>query len=365
MPRDTRDPRKVLAAEVVRIAAEAQKVLNEKAHAVDWRTIYDTREEFDSTPNPTFSVANFLQDYSVNAICGLSGEGKTWLSLNLAAAMLRGPGKLWETFNVTERAAKIVYLIPECSRVSFKPRLKAMQLYDEIGVRLFVRTLSKGPVLELTNLDFLSTIQGAHVFCDTAIRFMQCTDENSANEAATGLSDDFFAMQRAEAKSITALFHSPKSFAKERIMTLENMIRGTGEFGAMLSTAWGLRQIDESTNTIHIENLKARDFQACGPLQLIGRPYIDQTGSFKMHLEPGFCGKLDKYLADRNHRGGGAPEEQQEAKAANLELLRRLLANEPLLTSPEIVKRFAKIGITVSDSSIRRYRRDLEACSER
>ena len=81
----------------------------------------------------------------MTAIAGLSENGKTWVSLNLAAALLFGPGRLWDFFEVAERAEKVIYLIPEASRATFKTRLKLMGLYDEIGKRLFVRTLHQGP----------------------------------------------------------------------------------------------------------------------------------------------------------------------------------------------------------------------------
>src|SRR5208337_5571615 len=58
------------------------------------------------------------------------------------------------------------------------------------------------------------------------------------------------------------------SFAKENRMTLENVLRGSGDVGAMLTTAWGVKQIDAASNILHIENIKPRDFQPCGPFQI-------------------------------------------------------------------------------------------------
>jgi AAA domain len=128
-------------------------------------------------------AVTLLQDYTVTAIAGLSGHGKTWITLSIAKALLFGPGKLWDLFEVPQRADKIIYLIPEASRSAFKKRLKLMGLYEEVGKRLFVRTLTKGPALPLTDTNILREAKGAHIFCDTAIRFMQSADENSASEA--------------------------------------------------------------------------------------------------------------------------------------------------------------------------------------
>jgi len=321
---------------------------------------FDTQEELDMTADATFSIKGFLQDFGVNAIAGLSGHGKTWFSLNIVNALLFGPGLLWDHFEVTERAEKIIYLIPEVTRSVIKPRLKAVHIYDEIDKRLFIRTLSKGPALPLTDARILREVKGAHVVCDTAIRFMRAVDENSAAEAAGALSEDFFVLLHAGAKTVIPLFHSPKAFLSQTYMTLEGMIRGSSEFGAVLATAWGIRQIDSAANIVHVENLKARDFEPSGPFQLSGRPHIDQQGSFALHRSPGDCGKLAEYLEDMPGRNrGGAPESVKEARAANLELLRQWLAKEPQLSSRDLSARFSTAGIKLGDSAIRKYRKEL------
>jgi hypothetical protein len=319
-------------------------------------TLFDTLNEFENTSEPTFSIKDFLQDYAVNAIAGLSGHGKTWVSMNIANALLFGPGLLWDLFEVTERAEKVIYLIPEASRATFKKRLQLTKLYDEIDKRLFVRTLTKGPAVELTDRALLHAAKGAHVICDTAIRFMKAVDENSASEAAQGLSDDFFALQRAEAKSIIPLFHSPKSFAGQKVMTLEGMIRGTTEFGAVLATAWGIRQIDKDTNTIHVQNLKDRDFQSCGPFQVIGRPFIDQEGSFRIHRRPGDCGELAEYLDDQKR--GGAPAESRRARERRIGMVKEWLTKHPNQSVADLQKKFAEAGTNLSLSAVKNYRRE-------
>jgi len=39
-------------------------------------------------------------------------------------------------------------------------------------------------------------------------------------------------------------------FGKETAMTLENMIRGSGELGAILATAWGVKQTGTETRLV-------------------------------------------------------------------------------------------------------------------
>src|SRR6202030_3819312 len=129
---------------------------------------FDSKEGFDMTSDASFSIQGFLQDDTVTAIAALSGHDKTWLCLNLSSALLFGPGKLWDLFEVRERAKKIIYLVPESTRSAFKPRLQATHLYDEIGKRFFIRTLNQGPVLPLSDPAILREAQGAIIFCDTA-----------------------------------------------------------------------------------------------------------------------------------------------------------------------------------------------------
>jgi hypothetical protein len=55
----------------------------------------------------------------------------------------------------------------------------------------------------------------------------------------------------------------------------------------MLSAAWAIKQIDQASNRVLVQNVKARDFEACQHFVLEGRPHIDETGSFKMFIRPG------------------------------------------------------------------------------
>jgi hypothetical protein len=129
--------------------------------------------------------------------------------------------------------------------------------------RLLVRTLSKGPTPCLSDPRILFAVKGAHVFLDTAARFGE-GDENSAGDNMRGLASDIFALLGAGARSVIAAHHSPKPFARENVMRLENVLRGSGDIGAILTTAWGVKQLDAAANIIHIENVKPRDFQQDG-----------------------------------------------------------------------------------------------------
>ena len=91
-------------------------------------------------------------------------------------------------------------------------------------------------------------------------------------------------------------------------MTLENIMRGSGDIGAMLSTAWGVRQLDADTNLVHVENVKARDFSPPKPFRIQGRPHIDESGNFKVVAQPGEAGSFADAIKRRGGRKKGEPE---------------------------------------------------------
>jgi hypothetical protein len=89
------------------------------------------------------------------------------------------------------------------------------------------------------------------------------------------------------AKTVNGAHHSPKTLAKESALDLENVLRGSGDVGAMLSTAWAVKQVNRENNRIYVKNVKPRDFEPCDPFEIEGRPHIDQAGDFKMVTLPG------------------------------------------------------------------------------
>jgi hypothetical protein len=316
--------------------------------------IFDTLEEFENTPPPTFSIEEFLQDFTVTAIAGLSGDGKTWATLSIIKALLDGPGdgpfsrKLWGLFEVCERADKVIYLIPESTRSPFKQRLQKMDLYKEIGKRLFVRTLSKGPALPLTHASILREAKNAYLVTDTAIRFLEKADDHNDAHVAAVLSEDFFKLLHAETRSIMALFHAPKNFRAQKEMNLD-MIRGSSEFGAVLATGWGIRQIHQPSNTIYVQNIKDRDFKACGPFQLRGRPAIDDTGDFELlKRDSPFLAELQNTV----NTGRAA------VKDSRVETVVEWYRENSDISPAEIVSKFIDMGIEVKPDTAYRYRKE-------
>ncbi len=320
-----------------------------------WRELFHPSADFLTVPPLSFSIEGFLQNDGSTMVGGLSGHMKTFIMLSIGKALLKGKGtRLWDLFPVLETAERILYLIPECSLSPFVHRLKLMNLLEFTqNDRLLVRTLNMGPPPLLQDPRLLCAAKGAHVFLDTAMRFAD-GDESSASDISQGLAKDLFALTGAGARAITGAHHSPKTFARENQMTLENVLRGSGDLGAMLSTCWAVKLVDPIQNIVHVENVKPRDFQPCGPFQLIARPFIDQTGDFRLFKGPGECGRLDEEQEPVNEKN----QSKHRERAERLGMVKAWLETDPNLSAPEIVKKFAATGVSVNEVTVRKYRID-------
>ncbi len=224
--------------------------------------LFHTPEECENVPDISFAIEGFLQNEGMTFVGGLSGHAKTWIALSVIKSLLIGKGtKLWNLFQVNETAERVVYLIPEVGLASFMSRARRMRLLPFIRERrLLVRTLSKGPAPKLDDPLILAAVKDAHVVLDTAVRFSE-GEINSASDNAKGLAADIFALITAGARTVICAHHSPKAFEKQNVMSLQAILGcGTGDIGAMASTVWGTKQLDEPQNIVYLECVKARDF---------------------------------------------------------------------------------------------------------
>ncbi len=290
----------------------------------DWRSLFHGYEECVNAPPLHFAIEGFLPAQGITMIGGLSGHGKTLAMLSMARALLHGtPLFGHQLFSVPERAGRVLYLIPESALGPFFHRIKLFGMEEEVrSGKLLIRTLeAREPLLGLGDARLLAAAQGAYVFLDTAVRFMAGDEDKVSREFAQQLFD----LVAAGAIASIGAHHSPKSFEKETFMTLENVLRGSGDIGAMLSTAWGMRQIDLKQNRIYMQNLKPRDFDYCEPFILTGRPYIDDAMDFIMTTKPGEAGELADKLPKRSEskRGAKVTSERQAQKRQAIELSRQ------------------------------------------
>jgi len=289
----------------------------------NWRGLFHTREETEKAPPITFAIEGFLQETGITMLGGLPGHGKTLVALAMVRALLEG-SPLFGYFKVPRPAERIVYMIPESGLTPFASRLKTFQLVDHVGGKLFYRTFSAkdGEDLLITDPRIRKACEGADVFLDTAVRFMD-GDENAVAEQKI-FARNLFALLRAGARTVTGLHHAPKSFEKDNYMSLENILRGSGDIGAMLTSCWGLRQIDKTANRLFIENAKARDFLPSDSFIIEGRPHLDATGYFKMTASPGVAGTLNQNKPRKcGVRASGRPEHPEKAMKMEVILKQR------------------------------------------
>jgi hypothetical protein len=308
--------------------------------ADDWRELFHTYEETINAPPITFAIEGFLQEQGITIIGGLAGHGKTLVMLAMAQTLLEG-GKLFTKFRATGQAERVLYLIPECALSPFAARLKTFHLEKYVEKQLFYRTLSKDEIqLSLLDPRLLKAAEGAHVFLDTAIRFMEGDENGNAEQRVFAAT--LFKLIHAGARTVTGAHHSPKSFSKDSFMDLQNVLRGAGDIGAMLTCCWGLRQIDSEQNKIYVQNVKPRDFQACEPFIIQGRPSLDQTGYFEMTDPPGFAGQLSEHAEQK----GGRPKLSKNCPDKVAEAWRMKIAGASLR---EIASKLGVGKSTVSD----------------
>jgi len=259
-----------------------------------WRDLFHDRDEMNEAPPITFAIDGFLQNDAITLIAGLPSHGKTFVMLSMAKSLLDAtPLFGYEPFSVnTTKEDRVVYLCPEASLSPFTTRMRKFGLDQHVGWppsgRFFYYTISSDERIDLRDIRLKKAVHGAHVFLDTAIRFLE-GDENSSVDQRV-FSQNLFDLIKAGAKSVTAGCHSPKSMASTppEFMSLENSVRGTGEIGAMAATCWSVKKIDPDDNMLvaYVKNTKARDFPHCKPFVLDGRS-IDTAGNLSVLHPPG------------------------------------------------------------------------------
>jgi hypothetical protein len=134
------------------------------------------------------------------------------------------------------------------------------------------------------------------VILDTAIRF-QAGDEQSSSQQAQGLGAKMFRLIAAGAPAIICMHHRAKD-RKDKEPTLENTLRGTGDFGAMADCVWCVEHSRKKKSedswgfdsayeeeSKHLTRLtltcvKPRDMEPADPFTIQGRPYINEKGDF-------------------------------------------------------------------------------------
>ena len=162
-----------------------------------------------------------------------AGHGKTLVALAIAKAIISGEPLFGIPEYIVKEPRNVVYLIPESGDKAFRTRGEAFRLPPDD--RFIARTISSGASLALSDPNLMEAVRQQHpvIILDTASRFIHGNDENSAAENRL-LVNDILALRAAGAVLVIILHHAKKSATENReTMTLENMLRGTSDFGVM------------------------------------------------------------------------------------------------------------------------------------
>jgi hypothetical protein len=180
------------------------------------------------------------------------------------------------------------------------------------------------------------------IILDTASRFLQANDENSAAQNRL-LVNDIIALRAAGAVCVIVLHHAKKlTNEKRETMTLENMLRGTSDFGAMCDQAYGIRMDERLYNRgagpMEIELVNLKDRERLGGLTSIRlaasykrqgaifpNSYIDETGNFR-------------------------PVEYKESKARDEATLNALVEANPMMTVSDLCEATGMLPYTVKEN---------------
>jgi hypothetical protein len=229
----------------------------------------------------------------ITFIGALSGHGKTLLALSLVKSLTTGERFLgrWQPQDIIP----CLYLTPESSGRAFKMRCRAFRIPDDPNLFL-CRTVSEGMTLLLSDPILKKAIETMKpvVFLDTMIRFNKSADENAAS-ANQQIADDMIALRGMGAIAIVGLHHSTKASANEEL-SLENCLRGTGDFSAVCDSVYAIRRdrqlYDDGNgpNEIDVKCVKPKDIKKPPkPFRLAATykkddgtiiSYVDETGDF-------------------------------------------------------------------------------------
>jgi hypothetical protein len=260
----------------------------------------------------------------------LSGTGKTWCGLSIAKALTNGQ-PLWGVFPVKRKVA-VLYLVPEASDASFKRRLGKMRISQDKNLFRY-RTITQGITRPLSDpvtvamIQQLSVKYDVLVVVDTAVRFFRGGDENAAKENNLVQDSD---MLRSIGANVLFLHHSPKATKDAAELTLENALRGTGDFGAMADFVYAFRRDEkmfaqgEGPEEIEVVCVKPRDFEPPLPFRL-------QLKRKAKHGEPGPIVSVIDQTGDLSYIGHAAVKDDHS------KMLVAIFQENPLISFNDLV----------------------------
>ena len=141
--------------------------------------------------------------------------------------------------------------------------------------KLFLcRTVSEGATLPLDDASLFAAVRELKpvVILDTFIRFSEADDENDAAQNKK-IVNDIIALRQAGAIAVLGLHHSKKTI-RDKGMSLEAVLRGTGDIAASADAVYGLLRDHllynngAGPNEIEVSCVKPRDFSPPEPFRI-------------------------------------------------------------------------------------------------
>jgi hypothetical protein len=245
------------------------------AEALDWRPSFKSYDQLEQG-DLQFLIPGFLPA-GVTFITGLPGAGKTWVCLSIAKALVTGQRFLGHY--ELPSSIPVIYLTPEVGDRAFRSRLETMRL-SGAGDSFICRTM-KDDVCKLDEPNLVAAVRTLRpvIVLDTLSRFSTAQDENSASDNRV-LANGIFGLLKTGAQAVIAVHHAVKGSEGERRLTLKTALRGSGDLGAIADAVWGVQCDDHDKLSLKLQCVKARDFEIPRPIDILGRPYINQKGDF-------------------------------------------------------------------------------------
>ena len=277
-------------------------------------------------------IENFLPEGTA-FIGGLPGEGKTLFALSIVKALTTGARFLGK-FRVPE-VIPTVYLIPESSGRAFRKRCERFRIPNDPELFL-CRTVSEGATLGLDDVALLEAVKRLRpvIILDTLIRFSESDDENQAMQNKQ-LVDDIIRLRQAGARGVIGVHHSAKAM-REKGMSLETALRGTGDIAACADAVYGLLRDSilynngAGPNQIDVACLKPRDFDPPLPFRIAATEKVDST-NMTLGRAPGIVSVIDRH-------GDFAIIHKAAANQTVGDSLERLVREDPFITLDELSK---------------------------
>lgn len=323
---------KTIADSIARYAVKktGQLVFDDQpVQPVHWRENFKTVGELEKG-DVRMLIRGFLPE-GTTFIGGLPGEGKTLFALSIAKALTTTDPFLGKFF--VEEQVPVIYLIPESSSRAFRARCEKFRIPDDPN--LFVcRTVSEGATLPLDDESLFQAVRELKpvVILDTFIRFSESDDENDAAQNKKIVSD-IIRLRQAGAAAVIGLHHAKKDI-RQKGMSLESVLRGTGDIAASCDAAYGLLRDQmlynngKGPNEIEVSCVKPRDFEPPAPFRIAATRKPEARDG---ELVFGMPSVIDEYH-DFTVIG------QAQSERDTTEVLVRMVEQDPAMTLSELEK---------------------------